>query len=136
MKLFFVITPRNLGIPWWGGSLVALWLAVVGASAWLGHVSGQYPVLCLFKRVFGVPCPSCGTTRAVLALINGQLWMAVRMNPLMTLILICLSATAVARILFRRGVRLELTMRERCVLYTTSTLAVTGNWAYVVFTSR
>jgi hypothetical protein len=37
---------------------------------------------CLFKRVTHLPCPSCGTTRAILALINGNLSKSVYYNPL------------------------------------------------------
>ncbi len=40
------------------------------------------PDLCLFKIVTGLPCPSCGSTRSVLSLINGNLMDAVKINPL------------------------------------------------------
>lgn len=38
--------------------------------------------LCLFKQVTGVACPSCGTTRSVLLLLEGQLQEGLLLNPL------------------------------------------------------
>ncbi len=37
---------------------------------------------CLFRAVTGFPCPSCGTTHSVLAIIKGNFSEAIRMNPL------------------------------------------------------
>jgi hypothetical protein len=37
--------------------------------------------VCLFKRVTNVPCPSCGTTRAVSLLFNGEIINSFLMNP-------------------------------------------------------
>jgi len=36
---------------------------------------------CLFKRVTNMPCPSCGSTRAILSLTNGNLADALYANP-------------------------------------------------------
>lgn len=48
------------------------------------------PVICLFKKATGLPCPSCGSTRAVVDLLNGQFWEAIHHNPLGLLIFIIL----------------------------------------------
>lgn len=37
---------------------------------------------CYIKQVSGIPCPSCGTTRAIITLLNGDLVGAVLINPL------------------------------------------------------
>jgi hypothetical protein len=37
---------------------------------------------CLIKQTTGVPCPSCGTTRGILALSNAEFYQAVNYNPL------------------------------------------------------
>jgi hypothetical protein len=39
-------------------------------------------VPCVFARVFHVPCPACGSTRAVLALLRGDLRGVLHNNPL------------------------------------------------------
>ncbi len=36
---------------------------------------------CLFKTVTHIPCPSCGTTRAIVLLANGQIKNSIMLNP-------------------------------------------------------
>lgn len=42
--------------------------------------------LCVFRRITGLPCPSCGMTRAYLALFSGDIGKAFFMHPLFPLI--------------------------------------------------
>ena len=37
---------------------------------------------CLFNRLTGLPCPTCGITRAFFALSQGHLWTALSFQPL------------------------------------------------------
>lgn len=46
--------------------------------------------VCLFKRVTGIPCPSCGSTRSVISLIKGDFADALLWNPFGILIMIIL----------------------------------------------
>ncbi|MEZ5216028.1 MAG: DUF2752 domain-containing protein [Ilumatobacteraceae bacterium] len=39
------------------------------------------PVLCPIRRVTGLPCPTCGMTRSVLALVRGDLVASVAAHP-------------------------------------------------------
>jgi hypothetical protein len=43
---------------------------------------------CLIKKCTGVPCPSCGSTRAVLLLLKGHFIASLQMNPFGILIAI------------------------------------------------
>jgi len=36
---------------------------------------------CLFKWVWGLPCPACGSTRAVIVLLHGRIFEAFTINP-------------------------------------------------------
>jgi len=38
--------------------------------------------LCYFKTVFGIPCPTCGSTRAVLLLTKGDFVGSLLLNPI------------------------------------------------------
>lgn len=38
--------------------------------------------VCLFKNISGIPCPSCGTTRSIIKLLEGDFNTAVYINPL------------------------------------------------------
>ncbi len=68
----------EFGLIYGGIALLALWAA------------RSFPVLsflpsCAFKGLFGIPCPTCGSTRSVVHLAHGDLFAALAMNPLMTL---------------------------------------------------
>jgi hypothetical protein len=63
-------------------------LACIAGYVWLYFnlnsgpgVNDSTPV-CLFKLVTNVPCPTCGATRSVLAITNGDFINAVLINPL------------------------------------------------------
>ena len=51
--------------------------------------------VCLFKRITTIPCPSCGSTRSVLALLKGDFSGAVMLNPFGLIILAVLMVTPV-----------------------------------------
>jgi hypothetical protein len=38
--------------------------------------------ICFIKIVFGIPCPSCGSTRSLIHLFQGEIADAIRWNPL------------------------------------------------------
>jgi hypothetical protein len=65
--------------------LALLWLAaaasVVGLRPlWLALVPLMRP--CVFRSLTGIPCPTCGTTRAATAFLHGNLAAAFTANPL------------------------------------------------------
>jgi len=43
---------------------------------------------CVFKRLIGLPCPTCGSTRSLVHLSHGDILSALSMNPLVTLAMI------------------------------------------------
>lgn len=60
-------------------------LAGAGGFAWLGYSMLSHKPLgggvCLIKQATGIPCPSCGTTRAIDALLHGHFAESVLLNP-------------------------------------------------------
>ncbi len=42
--------------------------------------------VCIFKNLTTIPCPSCGSTRAILALVSGDVLTAIYLNPFSILI--------------------------------------------------
>jgi len=68
--------------------LAWLWLAAVLSAfalrpLWL--VIGPLLPGCPFHAITGIPCPSCGTTRAAMAVLHGRPLLALAFNPLATL---------------------------------------------------
>lgn len=70
---------RQLGLLWGGVALALIALSPLGR-----FVAGGLPV-CPFKTLTGIPCPSCGTARAALALARWDPWYALTHFPLPTL---------------------------------------------------
>ena len=68
-----------------------LWAVLAAAAAalrplWLA-VAPELPG-CAFRAITGVPCPTCGTTHAAVALLHGRLLAAFAANPLAALAIV------------------------------------------------
>lgn len=59
-------------------------VGLLALSPWGERLAATLPA-CHFKALFGIPCLSCGTTRAALALARFELWQALVHYPLATL---------------------------------------------------
>lgn len=70
---------RELALLWCAAALGTLALAPL----WPALTSLLRP--CAFRAFTGLPCPSCGTTRAALAVLDGDLGAAWAVNPLATI---------------------------------------------------
>lgn len=61
---------------------VAKALTVLAGAGLLFWALASASVPCGFARAFHMPCPGCGSTRAMLCLFHGDLAGVIRMNPL------------------------------------------------------
>lgn len=61
---------------------------------WPPGRSSCYPS-CPIHQYLGIECPGCGATRALAALLHGQLREAMRLNALFVLLLPCAMAGAI-----------------------------------------
>lgn len=112
--------------------VVVCWLVLVAVATLLSARGDREVTLCGFKILTGRPCATCGTTRGVLALLAGDLWRAWTCNPLIFTILAAAAVLLAMRLIFARGLRLELTRREKRLAWALVLAAVAGNWAYVI----
>jgi Protein of unknown function (DUF2752) len=56
-------------------------------TSWFLPVLAMTPS-CVFKGLFGIPCPTCGATRAVVHLSHGAISAAIAMNPIVAISLV------------------------------------------------
>lgn len=98
-----------------------------------------HPVVCTFKAVTGVPCLTCGGTRATWRLLAFDPAGALALNPLATVAVVAVSLWALADLLLlSRGsaLRLRLSPRAANVARIGGALALLLNWAYLIAVGR
>ena len=71
---------RQLAILW-GAAAIS---SVVLRPVWIAIA--PYLGSCTFRNLTGIPCPSCGTTRTALALLDFDIGSALTVNPLATIV--------------------------------------------------
>jgi hypothetical protein len=122
-----------------------LWSAVgalAAGAAWaMLRVHGPlFPATCVFKAVTGVPCLTCGGTRAVEALAAGRFLEALWLNPMVTAVAAGWAAYAaygigaMARAWPRVAVRMD--AQECTVLRVIAGAAVLAGWVFLVAEGR
>ena len=117
---------------------------VGGASICLLGVALATPGIelprCVFKTVTGLPCPSCGVTRAVIALSRGQLAHGLFMNPLAAIACgaaLVYLAYAAAVLAFRLPRFRPVLSPAGARVVRIATVAVIGvNWIWLIATGR
>lgn len=125
------------------GTPLAAWLGGIGAAvavlASLVHLDALGVPMCFFKATTGLPCLTCGGTRALVHLARLDVVGAVAMNPLVALSLMALVPWAIAdAVLAVRGRSLVLEMGPvlRQVLMWSAFPALIANWAYLIAVGR
>ena len=117
-----------------------LWGAVGSASLLLAatwaRLVGTLPFACPFRSLTGLPCPTCGATRALAALAAGDFGGSLRLNPA---VLPASAATAVyalyalAVVAFGLPrIRVHLSAREATVARRATVFAVALFWAFLI----
>lgn len=119
------------------GSLILL-AASLGA-AWLAF--GLPTPLCPLHAWSGIPCPTCGSTRAAGSLLHGEIKAAFVWNPLMTVgffgaaIYLCYAAVALTGRLPRLRIE-SLAPHEAHIIRVLAILLIAANWLYLLLAGR
>jgi phosphatidylserine synthase len=88
--------------------------------------------ICPLKRFTGVPCPTCGSTRAVFRALHGDFSGAWAMQPLVMTLICVAGSLALAAWLSPRVKRLLAAAWRNPLTWVLAALAVASNWAYVI----
>lgn len=130
MKLYWVQLNRPRSMVYLIGSL-----CLIGSFILLCQHCGI--TLCPLRRYTGIPCFTCGSTRAIVSLISGDLKTAFLTQPLIVS-LVCLLAPILflnigAALLQKRIILISFSFTEKiflCLLLVTATLL---NWLYLLY---
>ena len=136
MKVRFTKAPRLPRLPLWAAAVVIFWLALVVANLWVNRLLSRETTLCMFKRLSGHPCPTCGATRGVMALAQGRIVEALTTNPMLTLIGLGIVGVVGFRLIAGKAIRVELTRNERRMAWGLAALIFVANWAFLIGAGR
>lgn len=112
---------------------------VAGAAVWLLHLDRIPITLCLFKGLTGLPCPTCGSTRALGHLFALDFVGALRMNPFTTLAAVVIAAWAAADLALlprRQALGLQVSPRLAFAFRVGALVLFVANWVYLVAAGR
>jgi len=127
--------PQASGVPLGTvfGGVLSLGLGL--AALWL-RLGLPLPV-CPLRQWTGIPCPTCGATRMVRAVLAGEPVRALAANPLLFLVLTGVAVWAVAatlgRVLRLPGWRVTLEPHEWWLVRGAAVLAIAGDWIYLLW---
>jgi hypothetical protein len=122
--------------------LGAIFLAIGAVAAFAVAVLhlDRLPILvCLFRATTGLPCLTCGATRALAALASGDLTGALVLNPLATMGALALVPWGVGDLALAtrgRALSLEVAPAAARAIRVLAGVALLANWAYLVAAGR
>ncbi len=116
----------------WFAAALLIWFTLMAAALVLELQGVPGPGLCLFRRVTGVPCITCGGTRAAADWLHGHWGRAIARNPLLFVLELGLVAWLVLRLGFARRLIVQMQPLERYGVWALLALAVAANWALVI----
>ena len=89
-----------------------------------------FDINCIFKSLFGIPCPGCGLTRAFKEVFHGNLLKAEEYNllsiPILLFLLLCLALIIFD--LFKKTNRTEVLLQKLSKYYKLIIIIVIINW--------
>jgi hypothetical protein len=133
MKIVSRPVPRWPRIPLGIMGFAGLWALVVIVTQVFKHYTGADLDTCLFHRLTGYSCPTCGTTRGLLALARGAWRESLAWNPMTMTGAVIGSMAVLSRVLTARTVEFQFTPREKRALIIAGLVLLGVNWAWLIY---
>lgn len=115
---------------------------IYGAIVLLALVAGRFLPMeqvfpaCVFKGLVGIPCPTCGSTHAVVYLSHGNVAGAVAANPLLSagamIALLSFFYSLIARVFMVPRLTFSLSDREKDGVRAGAVILALANWIYLI----
>ena len=89
--------------------------------------------VCLFKNIFGIPCPGCGMTRAFLFIAHGDIRSALELNVnslAVFVVVVALWAQSAFHVITGKKIRIHLERRENYFVFVVAVVAMMSGWVY------
>jgi hypothetical protein len=93
---------------------------------------------CTFQQITGLPCPSCGATRAGIFLGNFELLNSILENPLYFILYIALflyGTNSFIGAVFGKNIHIQFQKLSRKIIYFIIITAIGANWLYLIVQS-
>jgi hypothetical protein len=122
-----------------GGVVTAGSVGLAALAVRLLHLDHLPIRLCTFRALTGVPCMSCGATRAFGRLARLDISGALALQPLTTIVALAVVAWGLLDLAlapWRRSLRLECTRRDLVYLAWLFAALMIANWVYLVVALR
>ena len=133
MKIKLVRSSRYPNFPLFAVIIVFVWLAFVCLATYINFKLDKFVDLCLFKRMTGYPCPTCGTTRGVLSLMQGKFLEAWLFNPMVFIIALFIFFNLLFKFIFAKKIKISFTKKEKKIAWLIAAILFFANWAYIIF---
>jgi hypothetical protein len=111
--------------------VATLWFGLVGLNVLVQRLAHAHVTTCVFRHLTGLPCPTCGGTRATIALATGHPLHALALNPMVAVGSIVLGAVLIALFAGRRDMVHRLISSRRAAIVLLAIILL--NWAYLLW---
>lgn len=116
--------------------VVIAWLLLFFLGFFLSELSEHALPLCMMKLVAGIPCPVCGSMRALESLSRFEIIAAFRSNPLIVLFGFVTLVILVLRLLTGQTVRFEASNRQKLAAGIIVLVLFVANWIFLIIDGR
>jgi hypothetical protein len=110
----------------------AVWFCFVVTAVLLSRRYNTPIEICLFKRITGIPCPTCGSTTGGLLILQGRFLQGWLANPFVYTAVPLIGLHLLFQIVTGYSIRFRYSKRGRLVVTILLIAVILGNWGYIL----